>query len=66
VINYRAARVITQSPFETSFNLLLAMLKWEKLSLRREKQNALIMITVNNANAAVTLLEQRPEKNFRL
>ena len=33
----RAARVITQSPFETSSNLLLAMLKWEKLSLRRKK-----------------------------
>ena len=26
----RAARVITQSPFDTSPNLLLAMLKWEK------------------------------------
>ena len=32
----RAARVITQSPFDTSSNLLLAMLKWEKLSLRRK------------------------------
>ena len=39
----RAARVITQSPFDTSSNLLLAMLKWEKLSLRRKKQKALIM-----------------------
>ena len=39
----RAARVITQSPFETSSNLLLAMLKWEKLSLRRKKHKALIM-----------------------
>ena len=38
-----AARVITQSPFETSSNLLLAMLTWEKLSLRRKKQKALIM-----------------------
>ena len=33
----RAARVITKSPFDTSSNLLLAMLKWEKLSLRRKK-----------------------------
>ena len=37
------AGVITKSPFRTSFNLLLAMLKWEKLSLRRKKQKALIM-----------------------
>ena len=39
----RAARVITKSLFDTSSNLLLAMLKWEKLSLRRKKQKALIM-----------------------
>ena len=37
----RAARVITKSPFDKSSNLL-AMLKWEKLSLRRKKQKALI------------------------
>ena len=37
----RAARVITQSPFDTSSNLLVAMLKWEKLSLRRKKQKEL-------------------------
>ena len=29
----RSARVITQSPFDTSSNLLLTMLKWEKLSV---------------------------------
>ena len=44
----RAARVITQSPFDTSSNLLLAMLKWEKLSLRRKKQKALIMYKTLN------------------
>ena len=33
----RAARVITKSPFDTSSNLLLTMLKREKLSLRRKK-----------------------------
>ena len=42
------ARVITQSPFETCSNLLLAMLKWEKLSLRRKKQKALIMYKTLN------------------
>ena len=44
----RAARVITQSPFDTRSNLLLAMLKWEKLSLRRKKQKALIMYKTLN------------------
>ena len=39
----RAARVITQAPFDTSSNLLLGMLKWEKLSLRRKMQKVLIM-----------------------
>ena len=39
----RAARVITKLPFDTSSNLLLDSLKWEKLSLRRKKQKALIM-----------------------
>ena len=43
-----AARVITKSPFETSSNLLLALLKWEKLSLRRKKQKALIMYKTLN------------------
>ena len=38
----RAARVITKLPFDTSSNLLLDTLKWEKLSLRRKKQKALI------------------------
>ena len=42
------ARVITQSPFETCSNLLLAMLMWEKLSLRRKKQKALIMYETLN------------------
>ena len=44
----RAARVITQSPFDTSSNLLLAVLRWEKLSLRRKKQKALIMYKTLN------------------
>ena len=44
----RAARVITRSPFDTSSNLLLAMLKWDKLSLRRKKQKALIMYKTLN------------------
>ena len=44
----RAARVITKLPFDTSSNLLLAKLKWEKLSVRRKKQKALIMYKTLN------------------
>ena len=44
----RDARVITQSPFDTSSNLLFAMLRWEKLSLRHKKQKALIMYKTLN------------------
>ena len=39
----RAARVITKLPFDTNSNFLFDTLKWEKLSLRRKKQKALIM-----------------------
>ena len=44
----RAAREITKSPFDSSSNLLLAVLKWEKLSLRFTKQRALIMYKTLN------------------
>ena len=43
-----AARVITKLPFDTSSNLLLAMLKWEKLPLRHKQQKALIMYKTLN------------------
>ena len=46
----RVARVITKSPFDTSCNLLLAILKWEKLSLRRKEQKASIMYTYKTLN----------------
>ena len=39
----RAARVITKSPFDASSNHLLSTLSWERLSLRRKKQKALMM-----------------------
>ena len=39
----RAARVITKSPFDASSNQLLSTLSWERLSLRRKKQKALMM-----------------------
>ena len=39
----RAARFITKSPFDTSSNHLLSTLDWERLSLWRKKQKALMM-----------------------
>ena len=38
-----AARVITKLPYDTSLNLLLEKLKWEKLSKRCQTQKALMM-----------------------
>ena len=44
----RAARVITKSPFDASSNHLLSTLSWERLSLRRKKQKALMMYKTMN------------------
>ena len=65
----RAARVITQSPFDTSSNLLLAMIQWEKLSLRRKKQKALIMYKTLNELAPYylqCLFTQRHVNDYNL
>ena len=47
-VQNRAARVITKSPFDTSSNHLLSTLDWERLSLRRKKQKALMMYKTTN------------------
>lgn len=44
----RAARVITKSPFDASSNHLLSTLGWERLSLRRKKQKAVMMYKTMN------------------
>ena len=44
----RAARVITTSPFHASSNHLLSTLDWERVSLRRKKQKALMMYKTMN------------------
>ena len=44
----RAARVITKSPFDASSNHLLSTLSWDRLSLRRKKQKALMMYKTMN------------------
>ena len=65
----RVARVLTKLPFVTSSNLLLAMRKWEKLSLRRKKQKALIMYKTLNDLAPdylQCLFTQRHNKDYNL
>ena len=47
----RAARIITKSPFDTSSDLLLSILDWERLFLRRKKQKALMMFKTMNGLA---------------
>ena len=44
----RAARVTTKSPFDASSNHLLSTISWERLSLRRKKQKALMMYKTMN------------------
>ena len=53
----RAARVITKSPFDTSSNHLLSTLDWERLSLRRKKQKALMMYKTMNDDLAPEYLQ---------
>ena len=65
----RVARVLTKLPFVTSSNLLLAMRKWEKLSLRRKKQKALIMYKTLNDLAPdylQCLFTQRDIKDYNI
>ena len=40
----RVARVITKLPFDANSNHLLTTLNWERLSIRRKKRKALMMI----------------------
>ena len=55
----RAARVITKLPFDTISNHLLSTLDWERLSLRRKKQKALMMYKTING-----LGPERSTKSF--
>ena len=58
----RAARVITKSPFDTSSNHLFSTLDWERLSLRRKKQKAVMIYKTMNYLAPEylqSLLSQR-------
>ena len=47
----RAARIITKSPFDTSWDHLLSTLDWERLFLRPKKQKALMMFKTMNGLA---------------
>ena len=44
----RAARIITKLPFDTNSDHLLSTLNWERLSIRRKKQKALMMYETMN------------------
>ena len=46
-----ATRIIIKSPFDTSSDHLLSTLDWERLFLRRKKQNALMMFKSMNGLA---------------
>ena len=43
ILQNRAARVITRSSYDISSNLLLDQLKWNNLSVNRQKQKAILM-----------------------
>ena len=58
----RAARVITKSPFDASSNHLLSTLSWERLSLRRKKQKALMMYKTMNDLAPEYLQSLFPQR----
>ena len=44
----RAARIITKLPFYTNSDHLLSSLNWERLSIRRKKQKAVMMYKTMN------------------
>ena len=44
----RAARIITKLPFDTNSDHLLSTLNWERPSIRRKKQKALMMYKAMN------------------
>ena len=40
----RAARAILKADYDTSSNLLLEILKWDRLEIRRKKQNSILVV----------------------
>ena len=59
----RAARVILQANCEVNSSLLLETLKWDKLSLRRRKQKAIMMFKSLNGLAPVYLQDLFSERH---
>ena len=59
----RTARVILQANCEINSSLLLETLKWNKLSLRRRKQKAIMMFKSLNGLAPVYLQDLFSERN---
>ena len=40
----RTARAILKAGYDTSSNLLLEILKWDRLEIRRKKQNSILVV----------------------
>ena len=59
----RAARVILQANYEVNSSLLLETLKWDKLSLRRRTQKAIMMLKSLNGLAPVYLQDLFSERH---
>ena len=59
----RVARVILQASYEVNSSLLLETLKWDQLSLRREKQKAIRMFKSLNGLAPVYLHDLFSERH---
>jgi len=59
----RAARVILQAKYEVNSNLLLETLKWDRLSLRRRKQKAIMIFESLNGLATVYLHDLFSERH---
>ena len=59
----RAARVILQANCEVNSSLLLETLKWDKLSLRRRKQKAIMVFKSLNGLAPVYLQDLYSERH---
>ena len=62
-LQHRAVRVILQGNCEVNSNLLLGTLKWDKLSLRRRKQKAIMMLKSLNGIAPVYLQDVFSERH---
>ena len=60
---WRAARAILKADYNTSSNLLLEILKWDRLEIRRKKQKATMMFKSLNESAPMYLRDLFNERS---